>query len=57
MLLKRKKKKAFRALNRSVEVSISVSCCSALLLHAHGQVDKGEDVVLDHDGDAEEDGI
>ena len=29
----------------------------ALLFHAHGQVDEGEDVVLDHDGEAEEDGV
>lgn len=29
----------------------------ALLLHAHGQVDEGEDVVLDHDGEAEEHGV
>lgn len=36
---------------------VSESCCCALLLHAHGQVDKGEDVVLNHDGEAEEDGI
>lgn len=27
------------------------------VLQAHGQVDKGEDVVLDHDGEAEEDRI
>lgn len=29
----------------------------ALLLHAHGQVDEGEDVVLDHNGEAEEDRV
>lgn len=28
-----------------------------MVLLAHGQVDEGEDVVLDHDGEAEEDGI
>lgn len=27
------------------------------VLQAHGQVDKGKDVVLDHDGEAEEDGV
>lgn len=36
---------------------VSEACCCALVLHAHGQVDEGEDVVLDHDGEAEEDGI
>lgn len=40
-----------------VEVLASEACCCALILKAHGQVDKGEDVVLDHDGDAEEDGV
>lgn len=40
----------------SAEVLVSEACC-ALLLHAHGQVDEGEDVVLDHDGEAEEDGV
>ena len=35
----------------------SFGCCCALLLHAHGQVDEGEDVVLNHDGEAEENGI
>lgn len=39
------------------EVLVSEACCCALLLHAHGQIDKGEDVVLYHDGEAEEDGI
>lgn len=34
-----------------------VSARRALHLYAHGQVDEGEDVVLDHDGDAEEDGV
>lgn len=29
----------------------------ALRLCAHGQVDEGEDVVLDQDGEAEEDGV
>lgn len=28
-----------------------------MVLLTHGQVDKGEHVVLDHDGEAEEDGI
>ena len=31
--------------------------CSSLLLQAHGQVDEGEDVVLNHDGEAEKDGV
>lgn len=31
--------------------------CCALLIHAHGQVDEGEDVILNHDGEAEEDGV
>lgn len=30
--------------------------CS-LILEAHGQVDEGEDVVLDQDGEAEENGV
>lgn len=34
-----------------------VSARRALRLYAHGQVDEGEDVVLDHDRDAEEDGV
>lgn len=28
-----------------------------IILSAHGQVDEGEDVKLDHDGEAEEDGV
>ena len=28
-----------------------------LLLHAHGQVDEGEHVVLDHDGETQEDRV
>lgn len=28
-----------------------------LVFLTHGQVDEGEDVVFDHDGEAEEDGI
>lgn len=39
----------------SIEVLVSKSVL--LVLHAHGQVDEGEHVVLDHDGEAEEDGI
>lgn len=38
-------------------VEALVSARRALRLYAHGQVDEGEDVVLDHDGDAEEDGV
>lgn len=41
----------------SIEVLVSKSCSCALLLHTHGQVDEGEDVVLDHDREAEEDGV
>ncbi len=29
----------------------------SLVFLTHGQVDEGEDVVLDHDGEAEEDGV
>lgn len=36
---------------------VSKACCCALVVHAHGQVDEGEDVVLDHDGEAEEDSV
>lgn len=36
---------------------VSEACCCALVLYAHGQVDEGEDVVLNHDGEAEEDGV
>lgn len=38
-------------------VEALVSARRALRLYAHGKVDEGEDVVLDHDGDAEEDGV
>lgn len=38
-------------------VEALVSARRALRLYAHGQVDEGEDVVLDHDREAEEDGI
>lgn len=41
----------------AVEVLVFEACCCALLLHAHGQVDKREDVVLNHDGEAEKDGV
>lgn len=57
MKKKKKRKKRFGGCYGSGEVLVSESCCCALVLHAHGQVDKGEDVVLDHDGEAEEDGI
>ena len=52
-----KKKKDFGGCYGSVEVLVSKACCCALLLHAHWQVDESEDVVLDHDGEAEEDGV
>ena len=38
----------------SIEVLVFEACCCALLLHAHGQVDKSEDIVFYHDGEAEE---
>lgn len=38
-------------------VEALVSARRALCLYAHGQVDEGEHVVLDHDREAEEDGI
>lgn len=38
-------------------MEVLVSHCVLSVLEAHGQVDKGEDVVLDHNGEAEEDGI
>lgn len=42
---------------RRGSVEALVSARRALRLYAHGQVDEGEDVVLDHDGEAEEDGV
>ena len=53
VLLTEKEKKNLVA----IEVLVFKACCCALLLHAHGQVDKSEDVVLYHDGEAEENGI
>lgn len=44
-------------MGRRGSVEALVSARRALHLYAHGQVDKGEDVVLDHDREAEEDGI
>lgn len=41
---------------RGSVVALASARC-ALRLYAHGQVDEGEDVVLDHDGEAEEDGV
>lgn len=38
-------------------MEVLVSRCVLSVLQAHWQIDKGEDVVLDHDGEAEEDGI
>lgn len=44
-------------MGRRGSVEALVSARRALRLYAHGQVDEGEDVVLDHDREAEEDGI
>lgn len=44
-------------MGRCVSVEALVSARRALRLYAHGQVDEGEDVVLNHDREAEEDGI
>lgn len=41
----------------AVEVLVLEACGCALQLHAHGQVDESEDVVLDHDGEAEKHGV
>lgn len=44
-------------MGRRGSVEALVSARRAVRLYAHGQVDEGEDVVLDHDRDAEEDSI
>lgn len=44
-------------MGRRGSVEALVSARRAVRLYAHGQVDEGEDVVLDHDREAEEDSI
>lgn len=46
-----------KTLRWSAESLVFKACCWALVFYAHGQVDKSEDVVLDQDGEAEEDCI